>query len=170
MDHPVIAVLTGKSRSQIIADGGSGSWVLNLRHARKQQYAVCVRNDQNRDPEADEPHGLAFLVGRVNGLVRLPERNGIARWRISFSDYAVVSVPGVWKGWRNPVRYTTMEALGIDLDQLSFEPMPPTETPEVPAVLPPGGGVKRLTIAEAKEGLAATFGVDPDAIEITIRG
>jgi hypothetical protein len=28
----------------------------------------------------------------------------------------------------------------------------------------------KLTIAEAKEGLAATFGVSPDAIEINIRG
>ncbi|MGX1802878.1 hypothetical protein ACWIDJ_11150 [Brevundimonas naejangsanensis] len=27
-----------------------------------------------------------------------------------------------------------------------------------------------LTIAEAKAGLAKTFGVDPSAIEITIRG
>jgi hypothetical protein len=30
--------------------------------------------------------------------------------------------------------------------------------------------VRSLTIAEAKEGLARTFGVSPDAIEITIRG
>ncbi|WP_257164773.1 hypothetical protein [Bradyrhizobium sp. SRS-191] len=30
--------------------------------------------------------------------------------------------------------------------------------------------VRALTIAEAKQGLAMTFGVDPDAIEITIRG
>lgn len=33
-----------------------------------------------------------------------------------------------------------------------------------------GGAVRGLTMAEAKEGLARTFGVSPDAIEITIRG
>lgn len=30
--------------------------------------------------------------------------------------------------------------------------------------------LKRLTIAEAKAGLAATFGVEPEQIEITIKG
>jgi hypothetical protein len=32
------------------------------------------------------------------------------------------------------------------------------------------GSARGLTLAEAKEGLARTFGVSPDAIEITIRG
>ena len=34
----------------------------------------------------------------------------------------------------------------------------------------PAPAVRGLTLAEAKEGLARTFGVSPDAIEITIRG
>ncbi len=34
----------------------------------------------------------------------------------------------------------------------------------------PTGRRKGLTIDEAKKGLAATFGVKPDAVEITIRG
>ena len=33
-----------------------------------------------------------------------------------------------------------------------------------------GAPVAMLTIAEAKKALAATFGVKPDAVEITIRG
>ncbi|WP_205480385.1 DUF7662 domain-containing protein [Sphingomonas arenae] len=33
-----------------------------------------------------------------------------------------------------------------------------------------GSDVAKLSIAEAKAGLAATFGVSPDAVEITIRG
>jgi len=31
-------------------------------------------------------------------------------------------------------------------------------------------GAKQMTIADAKKGLAATFGVSPDDIDITIRG
>jgi hypothetical protein len=31
-------------------------------------------------------------------------------------------------------------------------------------------GTKQMTIADAKNGLAATFGVTPDDIEIIIRG
>jgi hypothetical protein len=34
----------------------------------------------------------------------------------------------------------------------------------------PASEPRKLTIAEAKEGLAAMFGVSADAIEITIRG
>lgn len=41
-----------------------------------------------------------------------------------------------------------------------------------PVPTPPSveADVRSLTIAEAKQGLAKTFGVSPDAIEITIRG
>jgi hypothetical protein len=42
---------------------------------------------------------------------------------------------------------------GDDIDADDDEPVP-----------------RPLTIAEAKAGLAETFGVSPDAIEITIRG
>jgi hypothetical protein len=49
------------------------------------------------------------------------------------------------------------------------EPLDPTLMPR-----PPGGGqedsVRSLTIAQAKAGLAKTYGVPPDAVEITIRG
>ncbi|WP_406854637.1 hypothetical protein ABEG18_19100 [Alsobacter sp. KACC 23698] len=41
--------------------------------------------------------------------------------------------------------------------------------PEVPETTP-ATSRRSLTLQEAKDGLAATFGVSPDAIEITIRG
>jgi hypothetical protein len=47
------------------------------------------------------------------------------------------------------------------------------ERPEpVPASAPvkPNAGVQPLTMSEAKKGLALTFGVAPETIEITIRG
>ena len=90
-----------------------------------------------------------------------------------FSDYAVVDMPEVWGGWRNPVRYTTMEDLGIGPDDLDFRPMPKNESGEEDQ--PQGSTADPLravplSIAEAKEALALTFGVSPEAIEITIRG
>ena len=94
------------------------------------------------------------------------------------SEYAELNVPDVWQGWRNPVKYTTLEELGIVLDGLVFRPMPPAEKAS-------GDAVKRsmpelsdrqtmkhafLTIAQAKKALAATYEVEEEAIEITIRG
>jgi hypothetical protein len=91
------------------------------------------------------------------------------RWIIELSEYAVVDVPESWGEWRNPVKYTTLETLGIDPRKLKFKVMPapsrdlPPASPSAPAK---SGG---LTIAEAKAGLAIQFGVAPEAIEIHIK-
>jgi hypothetical protein len=89
---------------------------------------------------------------------------------IQFSEYARVDVPGVWKGDRNPGEYGTLDELGIDVSVLEWEPMP---TPPAPIrELTPATCIHSgpLTMAQSKTGLALTFGVPPDAIEITIRG
>jgi hypothetical protein len=76
-------------------------------------------------------------------------------------------MPDTWRGWRNPVRYTTLEELGIKLDDLRFEPILERPSP----ASPPAADVRAgLTIDAAKKGLAVTFGVKPDQVDITIRG
>jgi hypothetical protein len=64
------------------------------------------------------------------------------------------------------VSYKTLKELGIDLRGLKFKPMP------TPAPSARWGQTSNapITIADAKRALAATFGVSPDDIEITIRG
>lgn len=68
-----------------------------------------------------------------------------------------------WKsiGWRT-------ESLDLSKRQVSFSRLKEGEIGQVDAVsaAPPVG---RLTIAQAKAGLAASFGVRPDDIEITIK-
>ncbi|VVM89114.1 hypothetical protein PS662_02732 [Pseudomonas fluorescens] len=65
------------------------------------------------------------------------------------------------------------KALGYDipadvLGSLLHEPLTPSADED--AITTKAGEVKALTLAEAKAGLALTFGVDVDRIEITIRG
>ena len=73
----------------------------------------------------------------------------------------------MWNGQRNPVAYGSLTDLGIDPNELHFELMP--EAP--PATAPsPLAAPAPLTIAQAKEALAATYGVQPQSVEITIRG
>lgn len=161
-----IAVLTGKSSRQILGAGGCGEWVLNPKVANQKRYLVCVRNGSSKEPDASEAHGSAFLIGIISGFEPMPPLRNIARWKIAISSYAAVSIPELWRNWRNPVRYTSMAELGIDPDGLTFGPMPteaelPAPTQRLPA--------RKLTIADAKEGLAAMFGVTPDQIEIVIR-
>jgi hypothetical protein len=169
--HSAIAVFTANSRAQILEVGGSASWVVAEKQARRREFLVCIRNAREADFRDHEPHGTAFLVGRISGLERNgQDRKGMPRWLIKLSEYAETDYPEKWGEWRNPVKYTTLEDLGIDLKKLKFKPMPaptkPPPAPAVPARSKPGG----LTIAEAKAGLALQFGVPPEAIEILIKG
>jgi len=169
-EHPesAIAVFTGKSLDHILRDGGSCSWVLDRANAKRCAFLVCCRSgvDWVEGPEAQ---GSAFLVGRISDVVESPEMPG--RWLIKISAYAKVAKPRVWQGWRNPVRYTDLPSLGLHLSELTFEPMPAptvaTSTPPPPTAASPVGA---LTLAEAKRGLALTFGVAEEAIEIIVRG
>jgi hypothetical protein len=176
--NKAIAVLTFKSREHILSVGGTCSWALNRAHARNYEFAVCTRNANTRAAEGPEKHGAAFLIGRIVDVVTSPENPD--RWLLQFSEYAEVAVPDTWgKGWRNPVRYTTLEDLGIKLDELVFKPMPEHAALALSESAPGfdrGTDVPdeddqtlKLTIAEAKEGLSAMFGVPVEAIEITIR-
>jgi hypothetical protein len=163
-NNDAVCVLTARGIERILADGGSQSWVLDAKRARSCEYVICV---QNQGFEVDwgkvsAPHHTAFLVGRLKDVVRSPEEGCENRWLLTFSEYAEIDVANAWPGNRNPVLYTTLEEMGIKVDELKFHPMPEPEIAAKPKVKP-------LTIAEAKAGLAQTFGVDPSAIDITVR-
>jgi hypothetical protein len=176
-EKEAIVVFTARSPARIIEEGGSQAWVLNPARAKLCKWLVCTQNRHNPDHEfsdATEPHGAAFLVGKVSGVHQSIEEKAEDRWVIEISDYALVNIPDVWQAWRNPVRYMSLDELGIDVATLKFEPMPKKQEEggrddaRPAAAAPAAPGV--MTIAEAKKALALTFGVSPDAVEITIRG
>ena len=174
MSSECIAVLTFKSLEHIMKAGGTCSWALNQKQARQIPYVVCMRNAHHENVEGDEPHGTAFVVGRIAEVVPAtpeidPHPKARGRWLIKFSEYAELELPEAWKGWRNPVRYTTLEELRIYPEGLQFKAMPVSSPPMAPADSADDEPF-RLTIAQAKQGLASTFGVSPEAVEITIRG
>jgi hypothetical protein len=160
----VLQVLTFKSVETILATGGTQSWALDRSRAKACKYAVCCRNANTRDSEGNEAHGSAFLVGLVSDVV--PSTETEDRWLVRFSKYALVTVADQWEG-RNPVRFYTVDdyAGHIDFDAIDWLPMPLPKATESKV-----GGTTAMTIVEAKLALSKTFGVDPSAIEITIRG
>lgn len=167
MSQEAIVLFTAKSVERLLHEGGTSSWRLDRNHARQCPFAVCTRNANADWVEGPEAHHSAFLVGKVREVVPSPEDAG--RFLVQFSEYALVSIPDVWKGDRNPVKYAAIEDLGIDPSALKWNPMPtPAEMGWVASNKP--NGVAPLTIADAKKGLALTFGVLPEAVEITIRG
>jgi hypothetical protein len=173
MSNKCSVLFTAKSVERILAEGGTSSWRLDRNHARQCGFAVCTRNANADWVEGPEAHHSAFLVGKVRDVVPCrptPENKEAPenRYLIQFSKFARVNIPEIWKGDRNPVKYATLEDLGIDPSTLKWETMPVQS--EKTNTLPKTPGSLGLTLAEAKKGLALTFGVPPDAIEITIRG
>ncbi len=165
-----LIAFTARSPERILAEGGSQAWKLNPANAKRCRYLVCVQNGHNPDHEfsdATEPHGTAFLVGRISGIEPSPEKPD-GRWLIAISEYARISIPNFWDGGRNPVRYGTIAELGIDVAALQFEPLPeapPTITQHRPSQTVTPNSV----LAGAKQAIAAAFGLRPEAVEITIR-
>ena len=178
----VAVVFTAKSTERILAEGGMSAWRLDRNHARRCGFVVCTRNAHAKWEQGDwavgtEAHHTAFLVGKISDVAPCeptPENHEAPdnRFIIKFSEFARVNIPDTWAGDRNPVKYRSAEDIGIDFSRLKWEPMPESKDPpspffEAPA---PKSTVGALTMAEAKKGLALTFNVPAESIEITIRG
>ncbi len=167
--HKAIIVLTAKSVDRIRREGGTSSWRLDRNNARQCEFAVCTRNAHADWTEGNEDHHAAFMVGKVKDVLPSQDRKG-GYWLVQFSEYALVNVPEVWKGDRNPVKYGTLEDLGIDSAKLEWLAMPEPSSDESPAPRVVNDLPEPHTIAEAKKGLALAYGIPPESVEITIRG
>lgn len=136
MSHSAVVTFTARPLDWILQDGGSRDWRLDPDRAGKAEFLVCTQNRHNASFGAPiAPHGAAFLIGRVSGVVPSPEEPG--RWLIKFSEYTIPRepIPNIWGKLgrqRYPVCYTTLEDLGIDLNTL-----PPFRPADAPAH-PPG--------------------------------
>lgn len=164
-----IVVLTADTVETILARNGSGDWVFNPDKVNDCKYLVCCRTRNWRNRKEHIEDRAAFLLGVIADLRVQPDTansRGQLRYLIEISDYALINIPDAWaKGARNPIAYRTLKDLGIDLRSVKLEPVPKN-----PASQPHETGNKRMSIAEAKQALAESFGVRPEDVEITIRG
>jgi len=182
MPQEVVVVFTARSLERILAEGGTSAWRLDPKHTRQCEYAICTRNahghwDQGDWGNGPGAHHAAFLVGKIKKVIPStapPENDESRRTRylIQFSEFARVNIPDFWSGDRNPVNYRRLKDLDIDFSKLKWEPVPEPANLSAPPVEAPytKNTVGTLTMAEAKKGLALTFNVAPEAIEITIHG
>ena len=103
--------------------------MLDPERARRCTYIVGTRNRHFRDADPDkqegahEPHGTAFLVGRITAVYDAPDMFG--RYIVRFKKYATLtpetSPRARWPGTQNPVRYVKdIAKLGIDPHTLEW--------------------------------------------------
>jgi hypothetical protein len=159
MAHTAVVTFTARDRQSILEARGSGDWRLNADRARRSEFLVCTQNRHNPDPAfaaPTAPHGAAFLIGRVADVVRSP--NEPDRWIIKISEYTDCNIPNIWRKsghLRYPVRYTTLEELGIDLGLLPpFRPLtasgsiPGMRDMSGPPIIPPRPRLPGPAVAE----------------------
>lgn len=172
MTHSAILTFTARGSDRIIQEGGSQAWKLNIERAEDIEFLVCAQNTHNGPwGGMDHPHRSAFIVGRISGIVPSIETPG--RWLVRMSEFARINIPEVWDRSRFPVRYTTLEDLGIDPETLDFEPMP--ETSAEPATeedadgeeVPPPSVIR--SVADARRVLSQVLNVPETSIDITVR-
>jgi len=177
MDDSCIVVYTSRPIERMAMEGGSQAWSLNAPRARTYPFVVCAWNPAGPFAHANQglERGEGFMVARVTAVEPAPEDP--RRYILRFSDFARVRIPHVWTGQRNPVSYTSLAELGIDLDSLTF--VRNQSSMEVPApTLEPVTGARStisadlwpLPISAAKPRLAAYYDVPVESIEIVIRG
>jgi len=161
--NDVIKVLSGKSLATMTEEGGCGHWKLSRTRAASCGYVVVVRNMNAEWSEEGTPHHTAFLIGKISGVLDKDQRH-----IIQFSEYADIFIPDSWDGSRNPVAYTSLKSLNIDVGGLTWKPYPgaPKTSQEKRSSIQQAKG---LNFQQAKIELAATYGVHPDQIEITIK-
>jgi hypothetical protein len=164
-EEDTILVFTEDTVDKILLAGGSGDWVINPKRAGRAKYLVCCRKESWANRKEGFEHRAAFLIGKIESLRQIEESDnprGQLRFLIAISQVGRIDLKGVWdQEHRNPVAYESLSALRIDLRKVKFEPIP------APTAL---NANRALTIAEAKEGLAKTFGIKPEDVEIIIRG
>src|SRR5580658_5524446 len=95
-----VVVFTARSPERIVREGGSQRWVLNAARAKQCKWLVCTQNRHNPDHEfsdATEPHGTAFLLGKISGIRSAREVDDKEeRWLIEISEFARINIPDVW--------------------------------------------------------------------------
>lgn len=133
------------------------------------EVVVAASVDDKHNPKEAWVH-----IFKQPDIVARFDRAYVARMAASFS---IPVGRGVWlslydKEAKDPV---TLVGAGAGLDTPAIEKVlldgavPSLEPPPVISASPPSGP-RGLTLAEAKQGLAITFNVDPSAIKITIEG
>ena len=150
--NTALQTFTENSLEDILDRGGDYDWVLDPARAKKCMYLVCC-SSQGANRKS------SFLIGKVNGVeYTYTGDSGKKRYLVTISEYASIDIADSWPNKRqNPVRYASLEELGIDLGSLNFKKVLKRTS-------------ESFTIAQAKTGLARHYGVSENSVEITIKG
>lgn len=173
-DHSLdtLLIYTSDPLEDCLAANNSAAWRLDQKRASGARYLILAR----KDPHRGHGHRAGFMIAKITGIVPRIEEGAAAdgRLAITFDEYAEIDVRDAWNPANQyPVQYISAASLLAEPPEaLDFKPVPAKSLPwsySRRVQSQPKPSAKRLTIAEAKEGLAANFGCRPSDIEISVR-
>lgn len=178
----IIVVYSGKDLKRFKENGGIGYWIMQTNRIRQAKYVLVIRNLHEDWSVRDDgfAQGQAFLVGKITGCKK---HNG--RKLILISDYIELSkedqrFSNAWKkltaAQRYPVAYLTQEEI---LEKLAFDiASPELNWHRFESESLPEENIQEISqqmhkplaevIAEAKDMIATTAGVDSSKVSIQI--
>ena len=168
MDDTIV-IFTGKGMKSFSKDGGSRAWKLNIARAEGAKFVVICHHQHSQYKDFDGEHGSAWLIAKVAKIA--PDIHTVGRWCVVFDEYALIDVPNFWGGSRNPIRYTSIDELPVDLEALDWEHLAEIDLEDETEDSADGSAASaiRLQVIRAQEQIAENLGLDPSEIEISIR-
>ena len=124
MDDSAVVLLTWELFSEVIHNKKTGHWHLKPEKVLDSKYVVLCQN-RPKWKEKDEcryPHGAAFMIGKIKDVHRSRDQRYRDRYEIMFDEWAqICNHEKKWPGHRNPVWYTQLNEIGINLSELRFK-------------------------------------------------
>lgn len=139
MKENVVLVYTGADINMMIAEGGSGYWILGDSRRKEIEYLIAFKNDTQDWSifEKNVPKGTAFFIAKVSGYQKIISGEYQGRYLIKLSEYAEITIPNAWKkAKKSPLsraerQYRSMEEireiLKIEPEKLTWKPFIPAE-------------------------------------------
>ena len=127
MKENVVLVYTGSDINMMIAEGGSGYWILGDSRRKEIEYLMAFKNDTQDWSilEKNVPKGTAFFIAKISGYTKMLSGEFKGKYLIKFSEYAEIVIPNAWEKARKDPRssaarqYRSMEYIR---EVLQFEP------------------------------------------------
>jgi hypothetical protein len=120
MESNVVIVFTGEPLETILEQRGSGQWRASAASLQHCSWLIATRNRHSRVWKVEDSiaHRAAFLIGHISEP--RPSEKEPGRQVIGIDRYAEIEVANIWPGNQNPVAYSTLETLAVDLKTLDW--------------------------------------------------
>ena len=123
MDDSAVVLFTWELFSEVIHNKKTGHWRLKPKKVLDSKYVVLCQNRPKWKGKCEcrYPHRAAFMIGKIKDVHPSQDPKYPDRYEIMLNEWAQIHKEEIWPGHRNPVWYTQLNEIGINLSELRFK-------------------------------------------------